>query len=74
VILHSNWQKNNYSSIVISADACVNTTENLNWCASPEAINEYVEDNIFYLIVQDNQVDRNLYRKDVDGINILSDT
>lgn len=50
VKMHANWHTNDYRIYVIMADACQNTTENGNWCATPEEIDRYTETTIFYLI------------------------
>jgi len=56
--LQGNWNSNSYKNVIISAEYCVNTTSNDNICAPKEEIDAYAAKTIFYMIRQDNLVDK----------------
>ena len=43
---------------------CKNTTENNNFCKSPDEIDHWGKSNNFYLIRQDTMVDKSIYYDD----------
>ena len=45
-----NWFDSKYNNIFIAIEACKNTDENPNKCASFEEIKEFVKHNQFYVI------------------------
>ena len=66
--IQGNWVEQEYNNIIIAAEYCKNTTDNGSMCASKEEIDQYARKTIYFLIRQDNLVDKFMYKAESEGL------
>ena len=49
-VLKGSWFDNTFQSVFYSIDRCRNTTANNNWCKPAEEIDNFVSENLFYIV------------------------
>ena len=62
--LYSNWFSDEYNSLMIMIEKCVGTSNRGKKCAPLEQVTTFSQNNVFYLIRQENVVDFSLYYDD----------
>ena len=67
-----NWFENDFNTLVVTVEECMNTTYNNNKCAPPEEIQEYIETHSFFFNYQKTIVDRGIYHEDAQEAGLFN--
>ena len=65
--LLSNWFDEKYNNIFVSIDACRNSPEKTHKSKPIREIEEFIEQNVFYIVSQKTTVNKEIYEEDSDN-------